>query len=161
MKARSIYSTVCLLMASYFLLTQLSQAKWARMNQSQILEYSDLIVVAEFLGVTDEIDPKAGSLQVSELKVIQTIKGFQSKLVKVYGYDMRMCAPNYQFEETRGVQYLLFLRKHKDGFVVVNGKFGALRITGQEVDWFVDPEGFEWKRSATRVDVVIEEILKK
>lgn len=161
MKARSIYSTMCLLVASYFFLTQMSEAKWARMSQSQLVEYSEYIVVAEFMGVTAKAAPESGNLQVSALKVIRMVKGAPIKEIKVYGYDMRVCAPNYQFEEAKGAQYLLFLRKHKDGFVVVNGQFGALRIINQKVDWFLESKEGGWKRVATTLGTVVEGILEK
>ncbi len=114
-------------------------ADWGPSPLKTLVEYSDCVVVAEF--VSEDVRKTDGQRTDQEvtLKVTSVIKGEAPEQVRISGYeDPKMCRAQFVFPTAKGEKYLIFLRKSEGKYTVVNGIFGALTITEDQVKWFTD-----------------------
>lgn len=116
-------------------------ADWGPMMLKELIQWSDCIVVAEFVAEESHTEKNHRVDQQAKLKVLSTLKGPAPEIIRVVGtMDPGLCKAQYVFANTPGAKYLLFLRKDKAGHTVCNGPFGALEMTGEEVKWFSDED---------------------
>lgn len=114
-------------------------ARWVPAPLKSLVEDSDCVVVAEFVSEDSrKVDGQRIDQDVT-LKVTSVIKGEAPEQVRISGYeDPKMCKAQFVFPTTKGEKYLIFLRKNEGKYTVVNGIFGALTITDDQVKWFTD-----------------------
>ena len=140
--------------------TLTASADWGPLPLKSMVEHSDCIVVAEFISEESRKTHGLRTDQLVTLKVTSIIKGTPTEQISVAGYTDRICAPQYIFPTTKGVNYLLFLKKSENSYQVINGEFGALTITDNQVNWFTDPEKMQHhaQRKPTDLSIAIAAI---
>ena len=148
-----------LLLLCYFSNFSLCKADWGPSSKEQLIEHSQLIVVAEFIEVTETKTADNFSTQTAKLKITQTIKGVAPKELLVYGTKSDLCKPQFIFPDKKGEQYLLFLYATDGKYTVVSGPYGALTITDKKVPWYISDQPSDLStRKAKELTTVISEI---
>lgn len=119
--------------------TLTASADWGPLPLKSMVEYSECIVVAEFVSEDiRKVDDQRIDQEVT-LKITSVIKGESLDQISVTGYqNPGLCAPQFIFSTTKNTRYLLFLNKSEKSYSVMNGPFGALTITANQVNWFTD-----------------------
>jgi hypothetical protein len=138
-----------------------ASADWGPLPLKSMVEYSDSIVVAEFISEDSRKTDGQRIDQVVTLKVSSIIKGEPPEQISVTGYeDPRMCKAQFIFPNTKGEKYLLFLQKRDEQYSVLNGIFGALTITDNKVYWFTDETQMQnlGERKPSELNTVIASI---
>lgn len=143
------------------LLSAPAQAKWGPMNLPQLIDFAQVIVVAEFVDEEQRKDSDIATTQIAVLKSHKIISGTIGRDFKVHGWaSPGICKPQYVFPPKKGVKYLLFLRKTQDGYRVVNGHFGALPVAEGKISWFSNASVGQTmsQRKATELTVAVRAI---
>ncbi len=115
-----------------------ASAKWAPLPLKSLVEHSNCIVIAEFVSEDSRKTENQRTDQLVTLKVTTIIKGTPPEQISVAGYEAQICKPQFIFPTAKGQKYLLFLQKNNHQYQVLNGSFGALTITDNNVIWFTD-----------------------
>lgn len=143
------------------ILSSSAQAKWGPMSLQQLVDFAQVIVVAEFVKEEERKESELATTQIAVLKLHRVVSGTIDREFKVHGWrSPRICKAQYVFPNTKGVKYLVFLRKSQDGYRVVNGPFGALPITDGKISWYSDPSKGEImsQRKATDLTIAVRAI---
>ncbi len=135
-----------------------ASADWGPLPLKSMVEYSDSIVIAQFVSEISKSTSPEDTEQTAILKTTSIIKGEPPENLVVFGrVDTRMCKAQFIFPNTNGEKYLLFLQKRNDVYSVLNGTFGALTITDNKVNWFTDDTKMQnlGERKPAELDTVI------
>lgn len=141
--------------------TLTASADWGPLPLKSMVEHSDCIAVAEFISEESRKTKDQHIDQVVTLKITSITKGEQLDQISVKGYqNPGLCAPQFIFPTTKGEKYLLFIQKSEKCYSILNGPFGALTITDNQVNWFTDPENPQTlaQRQPTDLTVAISAI---
>ena len=150
---------ILLLITSWTSIT--ASADWGPLPLKSMVEYSDSIVIAQFVSEISKSTSPEDTEQTAILKTTSIIKGEPPENLVVFGrVDTRMCKAQFIFPNTKGEKYLLFLQKRNDVYSVLNGSFGALTTTDNKVNWFKDETKMQnlGERKLTELDTVIAAI---
>ncbi len=140
-----------------------ASADWGPLPLKSMVEYSDSIVIAQFVSEISKSTSPEDTEQTATLKTTSIIKGEPPENLVVFGrVDTRMCKAQFIFPNTNGEKYLLFLQKRNDVYSVLNGIFGALTITDNKMNWFTDDTKMQnlGERKPAELDTVIASITK-
>jgi hypothetical protein len=128
-------------------------AKWAMQNEKGQVLNSDLILIGELGELEESKKPFHGFYtQKINLKVKTILKGSPPKITIVYGSKKSFCASSaVPLNYKKGQKVLIFLRKSKDGFVVVNGSNGLCPITKNLTKWFTGNKSLSQTETPTKI----------
>ena len=129
--------TLFKLLTVFLISLSTAYAEWTPHEESSIVKYASLIVIAEFKEVLKEEKNNGDKHQQVEFKTIELLKGKKPEKLIVTGEYLEECAPQYYFKNKAGDRYLLILyRQHDGSYLPLSGEYGAMQIKDKSVMWY-------------------------